>query len=117
MNQNTINIIQKVHSISRNKRLNKNSKRGDLTFKEKRPIIKRRLSEMDLYEKKILNLSPNKLLPTIDENKSFQNKFRLNKTYMGGATGISLNNISVSKIRKRAKNKINISSKTKNILL
>ena len=70
---------------------------------------------MDTYSKKFMNLSLNKL-PGFARNKNKFKVFGLNQTYVC-APQLSLNNISITKIKKRAKNKINISKNTKNALL
>ena len=62
-----------------------------------------------------MNLSFNKL-PAFARNKNKFNVFGLNQTYVC-SPGISLNNISITKIKKRDKNKIIISKNTKNALL
>lgn len=117
--QKTKNIIQKVHSVSRNhKRLKNQIKKEDKNDKNESKvtiILKRRTSDINNNTKKVMNLSLNKL-PSININKSLSNQCLLNKTYIC-LPALSLNNISFSKIRKKAKNKINISHITKNILL
>lgn len=70
---------------------------------------------MDTYSKKFMNLSLNKL-PGFARNKNKFKVFGLNQTYVCSPQ-LSLNNISITKIKKRAKNKINISKNTKNALL
>ena len=108
-----------MHSISRNKKiLNNQNKRGDNTGKIKNNITdkhKRITSEVDLYSKKIMNLSLNKL-PAINGHKKNFKIFDFNKTYIA-SPGFSLNNISFSKIKKENKNKINISKNAKFVLL
>lgn len=108
-----------MHSLSRNNKIIKEqSKRGYNTNKAKSKLIiksKRRSSEFDLCSKNIMNLSLNKL-PLINRNKNDLKLFGLNKTYIA-SPGLSLNNISISKIKKKEKNKINISKNTKNVLL
>ena len=60
---------------------------------------------VDLFSKKIMNLSLNKL-PVI-----------LNNTYTRYSPGLCLNTICLTKIQKNPTNKIVISKNTKNILL
>lgn len=119
-----MNIIQKgkIRSESRNKkRIIKQNKKGDSTTKEIKEIkgltlnSRRRTSENSLYEKKKMNLSLNKFPFVGGINNNF-NKFRLNKTYIESPI-ISLNNISISKIKQKVKNTINISKNNENGLL
>lgn len=112
-------MIQKVHPSSRNeKRLKNQSKRGENTSKDLNKLTimsKRRSSDVDFYSKKMVNSSLNKL-PKIKINNSFYNNIGINKTY-NGSVGISLNNISISKIKRKEKNRFKISNNTKNVLL
>lgn len=62
-----------------------------------------------------MNLSLNRF-PFVGGNNNKFNKFRLNKTSTESPV-ISLNNISISKIKQKAKNTINISKNNKNGLL
>ena len=98
-----------MHSVSRNKNKLKNkNKRGDNSNKEiKKSNIKskRETHEGDLYTKRILNLSLNKL-PVI-----------LNNTCSIYSPGLSLNTICITKMKNNSKNKIVISKNTKNDLL
>ena len=122
-----MNIIQKgkIRSESRNKkRIIKQNKKGDSTTNEIKEIkgltlnSRRRTSENSLYEKnekKKMNLSLNKFPFVGGINNNF-NKFRLNKTYIESPI-ISLNNISISKIKQKVKNTINISKNNENGLL
>ena len=102
----------------------KQNKKGDSTTKEIKEIkgltlnSRRRTSENSLYEKnekKKMNLSLNKF-PFVGGNNNNFNKFRLNKTYIESPI-ISLNNISISKIKQKVKNTINISKNNENGLL
>ena len=105
--------------MSRNKKVikNQNKKGANINNETNKLTInsKRGKTELDIYSKKFMNLSLNKL-PAFARNKNIFKVFGLNQTYVCSPQ-LSLNNISITKIKKRAKNKINISKNTKNALL